>query len=45
MNKDTDPTPAPPLEGRGAPHGTPASGKAAAAPLPCRGGAGVGSVS
>ena len=33
------------LEGREVPHGTPASGKAAAAPLPCRGGAGVGSVS
>ena len=44
MNKVTDPTPAPPLEGRGVPHGVPAAGKAAAAPLPCRGGVGVGSV-
>ena len=41
-NNNTDPTPAPPLEGRGMatagevqPHGT---------PLPCRGGAGVGLV-
>ena len=41
-SNNTDPTPAPPLEGRGAatagevkPHGT---------PLPSRGGAGVGSV-
>ena len=44
MNKVTDPTPAPPLEGRGMPHGVPAAGKAVATPLPCRGGAGVGSV-
>ena len=55
MNKVTDPTPAPfpscarlpvafPLEGRGVPHGVPAAGKAVATPLPCRGGAGVGSV-
>ena len=44
MNKVTDPTPAPPLEGRGVPHGVPAADKAVAPPLPCRGGAGVGSV-
>ena len=58
MNKVTDPTPSPPLEGRGVPHGVPAfplerrgvphgvpaAGKAVATPLPCRGGAGVGSV-
>ncbi len=40
----TDPTPPPPLQGRGVPHGVPAAGKAVAAPLPCRGGVGVGSV-
>ena len=34
-----------PLEGRGVPHGVPVAGKAVATPLPCRGGAGVGSVS
>ena len=42
--KYSDPTPAPPLQGRGVPHGVPAAGKAVATPLPCRGGAGVGSV-
>ena len=44
MSIVTDPTPAPPLQGRGVPHGVPAAGKAVAAPLPCRGGVGVGSV-
>ena len=38
--RDTDPTPAPPLHGRGVPTGN----GGGAAPLPCRGGAGVGSV-
>ena len=28
MNKVTDPTPAPPLEGRGVPRGVPVAGKA-----------------
>ena len=32
MNKVTDPTPAPPLEGRGVPHGVPAAGKAVNSP-------------
>ena len=41
MNKVTDPIPAPPLEGRG----VLADRTAVAAPLPCRGGVGVGSVS
>ena len=35
----TDPTPAPPLEGRGMPCGLPPAGKAVAVPLPSRGGA------
>ena len=38
----TDPTPAPPLQGRGVPRGVPAADKAVAAPLPLRGGAGGG---
>ena len=42
INKVTDPTPAPPLEGRGVPLGVPAAGKAVVAPLPCRGGVGGG---
>ena len=43
MNKVTDPTPAPPLEGRGAAAALPATGTPRGTPLPCRGGAGVGS--
>ena len=42
MSIVTDPTPTPPLQGRGVPHGVPAAGKAVAAPLPCRGGVGGG---
>ena len=38
ITKITDPTPAPPLEGRGVPSGVPAAGKAVAIPLPSRGG-------
>jgi len=43
MNLITDPTPAPPLDGRGEPTGFRAADKAKAIPLPSRGGAGVGS--
>ena len=45
MVKVTDPTPAPPLHGRGVPIVFHVTNMAAAAPLPCRGGVGVGSVS
>ncbi len=41
----TDPTPAPPLQGRGVPTDFHLQREAEAAPLPCRGGAGVGLVS
>ena len=37
------PPPTPPLQGRGVPCGLPAAYKAVATPLPCMGGAGVGS--
>ena len=42
MNRVTDPTPAPPLDGRGEPTEFQAASKAAAAPLPSRGGVGGG---
>ena len=43
--KNTDPTPTPPLQGRGVPTEFHPQSEAEAAPLPCRGGVGVGSVS
>jgi len=44
VSKLQTPPPTPPLEGRGVPAESLAANKAAAAPLPSRGGAGVGSV-
>ena len=43
--RDTDPTPTPPLQGRGVPTEFYPQSEAEAPPLPCRGGVGVGSVS
>ena len=40
----SDPTPAPPLQGRGAATALFAGWESAGTPLPCRGGAGVGSL-
>ena len=42
MIKILTPPPTPPLQGRGVPTEFQAAGKAAAAPLPCRGGVGGG---
>ena len=44
LNEVSDPTPAPPLQGRGAATALFAGWESAGPPLPCRGGAGVGSL-